>query len=257
MKRPSSLFLLTFIALFWAGSALAVLAAPAAQEPRPIIAQPAQNAPARGVVQIVGSATHPQFQRYELYYTPWPPASDQSWIFIGDAHFNPVQLGLLGTWDSRSVTDGPYGLRVRVVKQDGNYLDSEPRLVEVANSRLVESPTPEVAEATIEPLPTPVDEAATPTVEVVVPTIEAPPTVQQSTPTPEPEVTPILGSGAGANGGQTGGQPSSLTDQLFNTTRLADVVKKAAMYTVAAFVLIGAFFAVKALLVWLWQKIRP
>ena len=29
------------------------------------------------------------------------------------------------------------------------------------------------------------------------------------------------------------------------------------MYTVAVFVLIGAFFAVKALLVWLWQKIRP
>ena len=48
-----------------------------------------------------------------------------------------------------------------------------------------------------------------------------------------------------------------MTDQLFNTARLADVVKKAAMYTVAAFVLIGAFFAVKALLVWLWQKIRP
>jgi hypothetical protein len=256
MKRPSSLLLLICIALLWAGSTLALLAAPAAQEPRPIIAQPAQNAPVRGVVQIVGSATHPQFQRYELYYAPWPP-SDQSWVFIGDAHFNPVQLGLLGTWDSRSVTDGAYGLRVRVVKQDGNYLDSDPRQVEVANTRQVASPTPEVTEATAEPLPTPVEEIATPTVEVVVPTVEAPPTVQQPTPTPEPEVTPILASGSGTNAGQTGVNVASATDRIFNPTRLVDVIKKAAMYTVALFVIIGVFFAVKAVLVWLWQKIRP
>ena len=256
MKRPAFLLLLTTIALVWAGSTLALLAAPASQEPRPIIAQPAQNAAVRGEVQIVGSATHPQFQRYELYFAPWPP-SDQSWVFIGDAHFNPVQLGLLGTWDSRSVTDGTYGLRVRVVKQDGNYIDSEPRTVEVANFRQVATPTPEVAEATAEPLPTPVEEVAVPTVAIVVPTIEGPPTVQPPTPTPEPEVTPILMANSGSSAGQTGGKPASVTDQLFNTARLADAVKKAAMYTVAAFVLIGAFFAVKALLVWLWQKIRP
>ena len=168
-----------------------------------------------------------------------------------------MQLGLLGTWDSRSVTDGTYGLRVRVVKQDGNYIDSEPRTVEVANFRQVASPTPEVAEATAEPLPTPVEEVPAPTVPVVVPTIDGPPTAQPSTPTPEPEVTPILAATSGSSAGQTGGKPASVTDQLFNTARLADAVKKAAMYTVAAFVLIGAFFAVKALLVWLWQKIRP
>jgi hypothetical protein len=257
MKRPLFLFLLTCIALFSAGSTLAVWAAPAAQEARPIIAQPAQNAPVRGDVQIVGSATHPQFQRYELYFTPWPPPSDQSWVFIGDAHFNPVQLGLLGTWDSRSVTDGTYGLRVRVVKQDGNYIDSDPRTVEVANSRQIATPTPEVAEATAEPLPTPVEEVAVPTVPVVVPTIEGPPTVQPPTPTPEPEVTPILAATSGSNAGQTGEKSAGVTDQLFNTARLADTVKKAAMYTVALFVIIGIFFAVKALLFWLWQKIRP
>ncbi len=29
------------------------------------------------------------------------------------------------------------------------------------------------------------------------------------------------------------------------------------MYTAALFVIIGVFFAVKAVLVWLWHKIRP
>jgi hypothetical protein len=257
MKRPLFILLLTCIALVLAGSTLAVLAAPAAQDPRPIIAQPAQNAAVRGEVQIVGSATHPQFQRYELYFAPWPPPSDQSWVFIGDAHFNPVQLGLLGTWDSRSVTDGTYGLRVRVVKQDGNYIDSDPRTVEVANFRQVASPTPEVAEATVEPLPTPVEEVAAPTVAVVVPTIEGPPTVQPPTPTPEPEATPILAVSSGSNASQTSGKSASVTGQLLNPARLADAAEKAAMYTVALFVIIGVFFAVKALLVWLWQKIRP
>ena len=252
MKRPSIILFLILIALAWAALVSVIVAAPAAQEPRPVIVQPAQDAPARGVVQIVGSATHPQFQRYELYYTPWPPASDQAWVFIGDAHFNQQQLGLLGTWDSRSVTDGPYGLRVRVVKQDGNYLDSDPRVVQVANFRQVASPTPQGTVETVEPLPTPVEEVATPTAVVAVPTIEATPTVRR-TPTPKPEVTPILGS----SGSQTGGDASSVTTQIFNPTKLVDAAKKAAMYTVAAFVLIGAFFAVKALLVWLWQKIRP
>jgi len=255
MKRPSFLLFLIFIAFFWAGSAFVILAAPAAQEPRPIIAQPAQDAPVRGAVQIVGSAVNPQFQKYQIYFAPWPVPSNDSWAFVSEA-FNQQPLGLLGTWDSRTVTDGAYALRVRVVKLDGNYLDSEPRLVQVANFRQIASPTPEVTDATVEPLPTPVEEVATPTVVVGVPTIETTPTVRP-TPTPEPEVTPILGSGSGSSTGQTDAKSSSVTGQIFNPTRLVDAVKKAAVYTVAAFILIGAFFAVKALLVWLWLKIRP
>lgn len=110
--------------LFALGAALVLpaqpaQAAPAAQEARPVIAQPEPDATVRGVVQILGTATHPQFQRYELYYAPFPVRSDQSWVFIGpDAHFQQQPLGMLGTWDSRAVPDGSYALRVRVVKAD-------------------------------------------------------------------------------------------------------------------------------------------
>ncbi len=130
MKRPLLLTLLTALAVIAFVAAVApVFGAPAGQEARPVIAQPGEGAAVRDVVQIIGTATHPQFQRYELYYAPFPVPSDQSWIFIGDAHNNQQPLGLLGTWDSRSVPDGNYALRVRVVKNDGNYLDSEPRRV--------------------------------------------------------------------------------------------------------------------------------
>jgi hypothetical protein len=254
MKRPSILVLLTLLTLVSASLALTALAAPVAQEARPVIAQPAQDSAVRGVVQIVGTATHPQFQRYELYYAPWPVPSDNAWIFIGDAHFNQQPLGLLGTWDSRSVTDGAYGLRVRVVKQDGNYIDSDPRRVLVANTRPVESPTAVVPTDTPEPLPT--EPPATPTIIVAVPT-----SARQTTPTPAgtpaSQATPLLPTVQAGSASQSGASAGSITDQLFSGERLLAAAKKAATYTLAGFVIIGLFFGVKAVLVWLWQKIRP
>jgi hypothetical protein len=254
MKRPLVPVLISLLILASAVLSITALAAPVAQETRPVIVQPAQDSPVRGVVQIVGSAVDPQFQRYELYYAPWPVPSDQSWIFIGDAHFSQQPLGLLGTWDSRSVTDGAYALRVRVVKEDGNYQDSDPRRVLVANTRPVESPTP-AATDTPEPLPT--EPPATPTIVVAVPTTVVKLTAAP-TPVPESRTTPILPAGQATVTGQPGASASgSVTDQFFNGQRLLGTAKKAAFYTAAAFVIIGLFFGVKALLVWLWQKIRP
>lgn len=277
MKRPFRILCLTLFVLMTVSYAYAApAAAPASQEQQPVIAQPAQDATVRGVVQVVGTAVHSQFQRYELYYAPYPVPSDQSWIFIGDVHTNQQPLGLLGTWDSRSVPDGAYALRVRVVKVDGNYIDSSPLRVLVANTGIPETPTPEAspttnADVTEEPF-VPAQEEPTPTVQIEVPNAE--------TATPEP--TPTLGpedaepttilpessgstgsSGTGASGTSTSGASDttsdveSITDQLFNGPRLIEVAKKTATYTLVAFAAVGAFFAVKWVLAWLWQKIRP
>jgi hypothetical protein len=64
MKRPLLVIAIVLTSLI---AAVQVWAAPLAQEPKPVIAQPEQDTVVRGVVQIVGSAVHPQFQRYELY----------------------------------------------------------------------------------------------------------------------------------------------------------------------------------------------
>lgn len=257
MKRP---FLIILLAVLLISSVAGVLAAPPAaparQDQPPVIAQPAQDSAVRGVVQIVGTATHPQFQRYELYYAPWPVPSDQSWVFIGDAHFNQQPLGLLGTWDSRSVPDGAYGLRVRVVRADGNYADSDARRVLVANTRPAESPTP-LELPTAEPFPT--ELPPTPAV-VEVATVAPTGTPEaQFTATPEPEdallPTPTGTRIVAAATDDT--SVSALAGQLFSGVRLVETAKKAATYTVALFLAIGAFFGIKALLVWLWYKIRP
>jgi hypothetical protein len=220
------------------------------QEPKPVIAQPEQDAVVRGVVQLVGSAVHPQFQRYELYYAPWPIPSDQAWIFIGDAHFQQQPLGLLGTWDSRSVPDGTYALRVRVVKQDGNYNDSDPRRVLVANSRAVPTATSAPTEApTREPTALPTELPPTATIVVEVPAVQSPTPLATARPTPSP--TPALSGAADQN--------TTLADVegILSPTRLIDVARTTAMYTVGLFVILGVFFGVKGLLVWLVHRIRP
>lgn len=259
MRRPLLAVFLVMIA-FAAGSR--ALAAPHNQESKPVIAQPEPDSTVRGVVQIVGTATHPQFQRYELYYAPWPAPADNAWIFIGpDAHFQQQPLGLLGTWDSRAVPDGQYALRVRVVKKDANYIDSEPRQVIVANTKAAESPTPE-------PSPT---GSESPTPEEPVATLEPPTPAAIATVPPINRPTPAATAtkGAAAAGAAPAATPvvSASTDdpaslmsgatKLFNGTRLVSTAKTAAVLTVGAFVVLGLFFGVKGLLTWLWFKIRP
>jgi hypothetical protein len=266
MKRPLVVVGLVFVTLIFA---LQAWAAPPpapppgvnsagrdrvrAQEPKPVIAQPEQDAAVRGVVQLVGSAVHPQFQRYELYYAPWPVPSDQAWIFIGDAHFQQQPLGLLGTWDSRSVQDGAYGLRVRVVKQDGNYNDSDPRRVLVANTRPVPAATPAATEAApappAEPTGLPTELPATATIVVEVPAIESPTPIASAAPEASP--TPIL------EPGEAGNTTLSEVEGILSPSRLVDVAKKTATYTLGFFLVLGVFFGLKALLVWLIHRIRP
>jgi hypothetical protein len=241
MKR---LLVILILATLSCLAVMTALAAPLPQEQRPTIAEPKQDAAVRGVVQIVGSATHPQFQRYELYYAPWPP-SDQTWIFIGDAHYQQQPLGLLGTWPTGSIPDGQYALRVRVVKADGNYIDSESRRVMVANKRAVETPTPLPTFAIPTAVPTPL--LPTATIVVTVPTVS----VLRPTATPRPEATSLLQLTPGS------GAAGVSVDQLISGARLIEVARKSALYTLAAFGAIAVFFAVKWVLAWLWHKIRP
>ena len=105
------------------------------------------------------SALHPQFQRYELYFTPEP---GENWVFIGDAVTNPVNNGLLGAWETAGLPDGNYSLRLRVVRQDGNYDEGFARNITVAN-RTAPTPTPTDTPAEFPTLPPAIEGVFTPT----------------------------------------------------------------------------------------------
>lgn len=247
-----------FVALALAAPAGAIgPASPLLQDAAAVITAPQSGQAVRGSVQLTGSALHPAFQRYELYYTVEP---GENWVFIGDAKTAPVSNGVLGTWETGGLPDGNYSLRLRVVRQDGNYDEGFARNVVVANSTPptpVPTDTPAFdVEATLPPpiegvvTPTP---PATPTAAVV-----EQPDIPTPTPRPSPTVTAeaqqVAAADSSASDDSSGG--ASLTDAL-ETSRLRSSFVRGASLAAAIFLAVGAFFGVRRLLTWLWYLIAP
>jgi hypothetical protein len=189
---------------------------------------------------------HPQFQRYELYFKLEP---GENWIFIGEAHFQPVDDGLLGVWDTNSLADGTYSLRLRVVRLDGNYDEAVVRQVLVANAQPTETSTPEVSPT---PTDTPTPLPPTPTVVVEQPVI----------PTPSPRPTPVPSPGEGDD---SAGGTAQEDGGLFGLNRLASQIDVAEIsdafvlggkYALLAFAAVAAYLILKRLLIWIWGHIR-
>jgi hypothetical protein len=218
-----------------------------------VITSPEAFANVRGNVSIFGTATHPQFQRYELYYTIEP---GDNWVFIGEAHFEQVANGLLGTWDTVSLPDGTYSLRLRVVRQDGNYDEAYKRSIVVANAAPVATPTPTETVAP-EELPTlpPAVEATLPPEATPTPILVEQPEIPTPTPRPSPSPTP------------TPDQAASIVDQVDDdsgffsstpdTTSLRQAAATGMAYVGGVFLAVGVFFGIKKLLTWLWYLIAP
>jgi len=154
---------------------------PRAPDAGAFIMSPGSNETVRGKVRIVGTANIAGFQRYEFAYAPGSNQTNEA-AFRGQIAFNaPVVNGLLYEWDTKGIPDGPYTLRLRVVKLDGNY-DQAFRSINVDN-RSTPTPVPPPTEppSTPRPSPTPV---IVPTPIVVVPPTPTPVTAApRSTPT--------------------------------------------------------------------------
>lgn len=167
--------LILLVAIQWS----VALAAPPAQGEIGVITEPTDNAVVRGVVEIRGSAAHPAFQFYKIELAREPNVDDQ-WVIIGSLREQPVLNGVLEVWDTTQWPDGSYTVRLRVVRNDGNYTEAFSRQVVVANSQPTETPTPSAsATATITPTPLP----PTPTIVVEQPVVET--ATPRLLPTPE------------------------------------------------------------------------
>lgn len=155
---------------------------PQEQGPEAVITSPRDRAVVRGKVSIKGTATHPEFWKYEVAYGPEPNPGDQ-WILIGAVHETQVVDNVLETWDTTLLPDGNYSLRLRVVRRDGNYQEYFVREIAVANAVPTDTPTPEV---TPTPTNTPTPLPPTPTIVIELPVLPSP------TPRPLPTVAPVI-----------------------------------------------------------------
>jgi hypothetical protein len=138
-----------------------------------VITTPLEGAAVSGLVPIAGSATHPEFRRYEVAFAYSPNPTD-TWFVIGGPATTPVANDVLVRWDTGQISDGLYILRLRVFYGNDTFLETFVPNIRVQNA----TPTP-APPATLTP------EAGLPTA-TVAPTqavIALPPT---STPRPSP-----------------------------------------------------------------------
>lgn len=128
------------------------------------ITSPVEGETLRGVVAITGTTADPQFNFYELEFAADPPSEANPWTALQPPVAQQVRDGILGVWDTTTVADGRYHIRLRVTRLDNSVVEVSVGVV--------------VVNATATPLPTPL------------PTFTATP--PPGTPTPGPSPTPLI-----------------------------------------------------------------
>jgi hypothetical protein len=93
------------------------------------ISEPGTGAGVSGVLQIVGSASIPDFWYYKFEFRG---NGFGDWTFI-QRFEEPISGGILGAWDTRSVPSGDYEFRLVVLEKSGNYPEPCVVLLSVQN----------------------------------------------------------------------------------------------------------------------------
>jgi hypothetical protein len=130
-----------------------VIPAAAAQgSTSPAITSPVDGAVLQGQVSVTGNTAVADFSSAELAFA-YEPDPTGTWFVVRTASL-PAQGSAIALWDTTTITDGPYVLRLRVVVQDGSFQDASVR-VRIAN--YTTSPTATVGQtaATLPPVQVP------------------------------------------------------------------------------------------------------
>jgi len=159
MSRIGTLFFLIF---FLSAVAVGSVAAQAA----PVVLSPRAGDVLQGVVSIKGSSDVKGFLSVEVAFA-YAGDTTGTWFLIGTRN-QPVHLDILASWDTTTITDGDYVLRVRVFLKDGSFLDVLIPNLRVRNYTPVETPTP---------APTALQATATPTLSLTVTPFPTPTTL--------------------------------------------------------------------------------
>ena len=149
---------LAFIGLLASLLALSLPLVQAQDQGLAIIMTPLDGATVGGIVPILGTATHPQFLRYELAFGYSPNPTD-TWFTIQEPVKTPVVNEVLWRWDTTGLTDGVYTLRLRVYWTERLFVEAFARDVHIQNATpppppasQATTPTPQVAKATATPV---------------------------------------------------------------------------------------------------------
>jgi hypothetical protein len=106
----------------------------------PGISEPLPGEVLQGVVNIGGNTDIPGFSSAEVAFS-YADDTTSTWFLITTTN-EPSTDQLLTKWDTSSITDGTYTLRLRVILTDGKRLDILDPGLRVRNYTPIETPTP-------------------------------------------------------------------------------------------------------------------
>ena len=153
-----------FLALFFSAPAMTettrpgdpTITAPAVtqttQPGGPSITAPLPGDVLQGTVAVVGSSDITGFVSAELTFS-YVDDPTGTWFLISTLN-QPMPNQALATWDTGSITDGNYNLRMRVFLADGTIIDILVPNLRVRNYTPAETPTPAPTVPQATPLPT-------------------------------------------------------------------------------------------------------
>jgi len=93
--------------------------APTCADPYTCISSPRSGETISGTISIRGNANHAQFQFYKVEFGIG--SNPEAWSSIGDIVRRPVSEGALVTFNTETVPNGVYTIRLVVVDITGNY----------------------------------------------------------------------------------------------------------------------------------------
>ena len=127
---------------------------------RPKIDSPQNGEALQGVVEVIGTSDIVGFKSAEVAFAY---GKDSSTWFLISSSGQSVRDGALASWDTTTIADGTYLLRVRVNTTDGEVVDVEAKDLRVRNYSPIETSTPRPEEQTAEPYVVLPDATAVPT----------------------------------------------------------------------------------------------
>lgn len=116
------------------------------------ITEPGQGHAVTGIVTILGTASHPAFDSFDLAFSFDPDPTD-TWFPIGEALNTTVVDGRLAIWDTTQITDGVYRLRLRAHIEGSPPFETIVRDIRVRNYTPTETPPPEAVTSVPTELP--------------------------------------------------------------------------------------------------------
>ncbi|HWQ85003.1 MAG TPA: hypothetical protein VN363_10575 [Anaerolineales bacterium] len=132
------------------------------------VSAPVAGQALQGVIAITGNSAIPEFSRAELSFA-YATDTTGTWFLIAESQ-TPVENGTLGQWDTTTITDGEYQLRLVVYLTGGQKQIATNTGLRVRNYTAVETETP-TPSATMRPGNTPApSNTPTPTSTPVPPT---------------------------------------------------------------------------------------